>query len=287
MVAMEKKTRLKLLVSKLLPQRMWVQSVFLMIWLNPFGLRMHGMCSPVLHCYACPLASFACPIGVIAQLSAIHIFPFIAIGLLIVMGTFFGSLLCGWACPFGFLQDMAAKVSTPRFKLPKWTGHFRYVVLIITVLAIPYFFGEEHWLFFCQICPAGALEAAVPNMVNQAMASEKIIWPNAIKLTIFILFLVTIFFVNRPWCRILCPLGGIFSIFNRVSVFFLQIGTDKCNDCKRCHNLCEYGIEPDKTPNDTGCIRCLECTKCVPEAITPANIFEQTKVMPTPKKKDV
>jgi polyferredoxin len=284
MAAMEQKNRLKLFVSKILPQRMWVQSAFLMIWLDPFGLRMHGVCAPVFHCYACPLAAFACPIGVIAQFGAIHLFPFIAVGMLIIIGAFFGSLLCGWACPFGFLQDMAAKVPTPRFKLPQWTGHFRYVVLIVTVLAIPYFFGEEHWLFICRVCPAGALEAAVPNMVNQAMAGEKIAWPSAIKLTILILFLVAIFFVNRPWCRLLCPLGGIFSIFNRLSAFFLRIDTNICNDCEQCRDLCEYGIEPDRTPNDTGCIRCLECTKCASGATTPASIFEHTEVVPTPEK---
>ena len=277
MVAMEHKTRLNNFVSKLLPHRLWVQSASLLIWLDPFGLRMHGMCSPVLHCYACPLAAFACPIGVIAQLSAMHIFPFIAIGLLIIIGAAFGSLLCGWVCPFGFLQDLAAKVPTPRFELPKWTGYFRYVVLIIMVLAIPYFFGEGHWLFICRLCPAGALEAAVPNMVSQIVAGQKISPPGAIKLTILGLFLVTIFFVNRPWCRLLCPLGGVFSLFNRVSAFFLRIDADKCNACKQCHKLCEYGIEPDKTPNDTGCIRCLECTKCGPDAITPASIFEHAE----------
>jgi len=274
---MEQKNRLNVFVSKLLPQRMWVQSAFLMIWLDPFGLRMHGMCSPVLHCYACPLATFACPIGVIAQLGAVHIFPFVAIGLLILIGAVLGSLLCGWACPFGFLQDLATKVSAPKFELPKWTGYFRYVVLVITVLAIPYFFGEGHWLFICRICPAGAMEAAVPNMVNQAIAGQKIIWPSVIKLAILGLFLAAIFFVNRPFCRLLCPLGGVFSIFNRVSAIFLRIDTNKCNDCRQCHNLCEYGIEPDKKPNDIGCIRCLECTKCSPQAITVGTVFDRAE----------
>ena len=68
--------------SKLLGWRMWIQASFLMVWLDPLGLRMHTMCSPVFHCYACPLATFACPIGVIAQFGALHVFPFVAVGLL-------------------------------------------------------------------------------------------------------------------------------------------------------------------------------------------------------------
>jgi len=263
--------------SKLLGWRMWIQSAFLVLWLDPLGLRLHTMCSPVFHCYSCPLATFACPIGIIAQFSAMHLFPFVAVGLLVTVGILFGTLICGWVCPFGFLQDMAAKIPTPRFDLPKFTGYFKYVVLIVTVLAIPYFFGEEHLLFFCRICPAGALEARVPSMINQAIAGQSVVWPNALKLIILILFLIAIFFVKRPWCRMLCPLGAIFSLFNRFSAFFLRFNADKCTDCKRCHKLCEFGIEPEKSPNDLGCVRCLECTKCGPDALNLGSIFERTE----------
>jgi polyferredoxin len=276
MVAMVKKTKLGRFSAKLLGWRMWIQTAFLVVWLDPLGLRMHTMCSPVFHCYACPLATFACPIGVIAQFGALHVFPFIAIGFLIAVGALFGTLICGWACPFGFLQDLTAKVPTPKFDLPKFTGYFRYVVLIGTVLAIPYFFGEEHPLFVCRICPAGALESAVPTMARQAIAGQKVVWPNAVKLTILILFLIAIFFIKRPWCRVLCPLGAIFSLFNRVSAFFLRFNEDKCTHCEKCHKLCEYGIEPEKTPNNLSCIRCLECTKCSPDALNLGSIFEQT-----------
>ena len=254
---------------------MWVQSAFLLVWLDPLGLRLHTVCSPVFHCYACPLATFACPIGILAQFSALHIFPFMAVGLLIAVAALFGSLICGWVCPFGFLQDLVAKVPTAKFDLPKFTGYFRYVVLIGTVLAIPYFFGEGHPLFVCRVCPAGAIEAAVPNMISQATAGRQIAWPNTVKLTILGLFLIAIFFIKRPWCRILCPLGAIFSLFNRVSAFFLRFNADKCTDCQHCHQLCEYGIEPEKSPNDLRCVRCLECIRCDPGALTLGSIFEK------------
>jgi len=276
-VPMVKKTRLNNLASKLLGGRIWIQASFLLVWLDPLGLRWHTMCSPVFHCYACPLATFACPIGVIAQFSALHVFPFVAIGLLVAVGAVFGSLICGWVCPFGFLQDLVAKVSTPKFDLPKLAGHFRYVMLIGTVLAVPYFFGEEHPLFVCRICPAGALEAAVPNVVSQAIAGEQVVWPNAAKLIILGLFLLAIFFMRRPWCRLLCPLGAIFSLFNRISAFFLRFDAKECTHCEQCHQLCEYGIQPEKTPNDLSCTRCLECTKCSPGALTLGSIFEGTE----------
>jgi polyferredoxin len=272
MVAMAKKTDL---ISKLIPWRIWIQTGFLLVWLDPLGLRLHSICGAVYHCHACPLSTFACPIGVIAQFGALHVFPFIAVGLLIILGGLFGSLLCGWACPFGFLQDLLAKAPTPRFDLPRWTGHLRYVVLIVTVLAVPYAFGEGHWLFICRVCPAGALEAAMPNVIQQAVAGQKITWPNTLKVVVLILFLAAILYTKRPWCRILCPLGAVFSLFNRVSAFFLRLDPNQCTSCERCHKLCEFGIQPDRSTNDSRCIRCLECTKCGPGALTFASIFKR------------
>jgi ferredoxin-type protein NapH len=247
---------------------MWIQTAFLLVWLDPLALRLHGFCAPVFHCYSCPLATFACPIGVLANFSALHLFPFVALGLLIAVGAVFGSMVCGWACPFGLLQDLAAKTPTPKFDLPRWTGHLRYVVLAGAVLLVPFFFGETHPLFICKLCPAGALEGGIPDMVQQAAAGQPVVIPGLLKLAVLFAFLGAIFFVRRPWCRILCPLGAIFSLFNRVSVFFLRVDPPRCTDCHRCHKLCELGLQPDKAPNDSRCIRCLECTRCGPEALT-------------------
>lgn len=272
---MAERTRFAGFFARLQPYRLWVQTAFLMVWLDPLGIRYHGICAPVFHCYACPLATFGCPIGVLAQFSALHLIPFVTIGLLIVFGALVGSLFCGWACPFGLLQDLAARIPTPKFELPRWTGHFRFVILGALVLAIPYFseLGEEHPLFICRVCPAGGIEAALPSMASQALAGEPILWPSAVKLTIVGVFLVAILFVRRPWCRMLCPLGVIFSSMNRVSAFFLRFDRSGCTECGRCTKLCNYNIEPQKSPNDLRCIRCLECTRCKLGALAPHTIL--------------
>lgn len=271
---MVKKTNLQKFAAKLVPHRLWVQIAFLFVWLDPLAIRMHTMCSPVFHCYACPLATFACPIGVIAQFSALHMFPFIAVGLLILVGILLGALICGWICPFGLLQDLAAKVPTPRFKIPHWMGYFRYVVLFGAVLLVPWFFGEKHPLFICRICPAGGLESGVPLMVSAAGQGNLIPWPNAVKLAVIILFLVAIFFTIRPWCRVLCPLGAIFGFFNRFSVLSMKLEDQNCTQCGRCRTLCSYGGQPDKDPNSDTCLRCLECTQCAPGALQAGTVFD-------------
>ena len=261
--------------SKLIRHRIWVQTAFLLVWLDPLMLRLHNVCGGVFHCYSCPLALFACPIGVLANFSALHVVPFIALGTLILIGALVGTLVCGWACPFGWLQDLIGRIPTPKIELPAWTGYFRYVVLVLLVLAIPFFFGADHPLFICSVCPAGALEAGLPNTAKLALTGGTVVWPNAVKMTILVLLVVAMLFKWRPWCALFCPLGAIFALFNRVSVLALRFRKDKCTDCGLCHKPCRYGVRPDRMLEDPRCIRCLECTRC--GALKVATVFNRSE----------
>ena len=236
--------------SKLSRWRIWIQGAFLLAWLDPFMLRMHTVCSPVFHCYSCPLATFACPIGILANYSAIHMIPLAALGTLLVLGGLFGSLVCGWACPFGFLQDLLGRIPTPKFQLPNFLGYLRYVVLFGLVLAIPYLFGEGHPLFFCSLCPAGALEAALPQSAKLAIAGKAIVWPSEIKLGILAVVLVSTLFIWRPWCTVLCPLGAIYGLLNYVSLFFVRFHPAGCTDCDLLRQ-----VVPHSGPQRTTCQR--------------------------------
>jgi polyferredoxin len=283
--------------SRLVRWRTWIQAAFLLVWLDPLAvaagiyglassrlaslpawawpemLRLHNVCGPVFHCYACPLATFACPIGVLANFSALHTFPFLAVGTLILVSGIFAGFVCGWACPFGFLQDLVGRIPAPKFRLPAWTGHFRYGVLAILVVAVPFLWGEGHPLFICRVCPAGAIEGAMVNVGQAACAGKDIPWPSALKITILVLFFGAMFIKWRPWCTLLCPLGAIFGFFNRFSAVYLQFHHDQCSQCGRCSKVCPHGRRADKQSGDPTCIRCMECTRC--SAITVETILSR------------
>jgi polyferredoxin len=240
-------------------------------------LRVHNVCAPVFHCYSCPLATFACPIGVLANFSAIHVWPLMALGTLFLVGGFVGSLLCGWVCPFGFLQDLVGRIPTPKFNLPSWTGHLRYGVLIGLVLMVPFLWGEGHPLFICRLCPAGALEGAIPNVVTQAIEGSAITWPSVAKIIILALFGIAMFVKWRPWCRLFCPLGAAYGLFNRASLVVLGFHPERCDECGACRKRCKYGVIPEKGASGSvpGCIRCLECARC--GTITVTSVFERER----------
>ncbi len=260
-MAMAKK-KYRSMTAKLAAWRIWLQATFLLAWLDPLMLRLHTFCSPVFHCHSCPLATLACPIGVLANFSALHVFPFVAVGILLIAGVSLGGFVCGWVCPFGFLQDLVGRIPTPKFSIPGWMRHVRFVVLVGLVLFVPYLWGEEHALFFCRLCPAGALEAAVPNTVRLAVTGQEVVWPTLAKSAILVAFLLAMLFTWRPWCTVLCPLGAIFSLCNLFSFVFIRVQKESCTDCNRCQSLCRYGGGPREMAGDLQCIRCLDCTQC-------------------------
>jgi polyferredoxin len=231
---------------------------------------MFGICSPVFHCYACPLAAFACPIGVLAQFSALHTIPFIALGTLGVVGATVGGFVCGWACPFGLLQDLASRISPARFQLPAWSGYIRYFVLAGLVIAVPWFLGEGHPLFFCRLCPAAVLEVSLPGAIQARLAGQSFIWPNAIKIGVTLAVAGSMFFIRRPWCRVLCPLGAIFGLFSRFSMFTVRFYPGRCRQCGLCPPACAYGVDSAVRADDPRCIRCLECVRCNACHVEPA-----------------
>lgn len=249
----------------------------LTVWLAPVGRLLHGIPGCAFHCYSCPLSSFACPVGIAANYAALFPvafeIPYLLLGVLVLAGVTVGSLICGWACPFGFLQDLLAKLTPTKLRLPGWMGYARYVVLVGMVLLLPLILGsrgipyDDQVVSICRLCPAGALEAGLPYSIQSHMAGHGWLM-SGFKTAILLVFLVSAVVIYRPWCRIFCPLGGWLAMFNRWSLFHLRFKSESCIECNLCRSRCPVGVKVDQKVNVTGCIRCLECTKC--DALKPA-----------------
>ncbi len=147
-----------------------VSQVFFLLALNPYFFLYRGFCFPAMNCWACPAAAFGCPIGAIGHFLVLGLVPFLAVGVILLAGALVGRMICGWVCPFGFLQDLMMKVPVPKLRLPHVLSYLKYAVLAGMVFLVPLTFGIEKTesgvagsdFFFCNYCPAGTLEAAIP-----------------------------------------------------------------------------------------------------------------------------
>ena len=227
-----------------------------------------GFCVPGLNCYSCPGAVAACPLGSLqtALLSSKYKFPYYVLGTFLLLGLFLGRFICGFLCPFGFLQEFLHKIPTPKLPKSKVTralSHLKYGVLLIFVIVIPLIALAPG---FCKyLCPAGTLEAGIPLVLLQeklrALTGALFTW----KVAVLIVILLVCVFCYRSFCRFLCPLGAIYSFFNPVSFFGIKVDQTKCIHCDACVRHCKMDV---KKVCDRECIQCGECiSHCPVEAI--------------------
>jgi polyferredoxin len=231
-----------------------------------------GTCVPVLNCYSCPSALGACPVGAIQNFFATskfnlsiaqYQFGLYVIGFFGAVGSLVGRMPCGWLCPFGFLQELLYKIKTKKFRIPKFLTYMKYVVLAVFVVLLPLLIMDEYGFgqtWFCKwICPAGTLEAGVSLAAISADIRAQLGFLFSWKMGILILFIAWMIVSKRPFCRTTCPLGAIFALFNRVSLFRMVTYEDKCTLCNKCWEDCPVDIKVYEGANSPECIRCLKC----------------------------
>ncbi len=231
-------------------------------------------CAPGLNCYSCPAATVACPIGSLQAVTGSIKFDmtFYLTGLLLALGVVLGRFICGFLCPFGLIQELLHKIPTPKFHLPKPLRFVKYAVLIIFVLVLPVastnFVGAGDPTFCKYICPAGTLEGGLPMLATHPELQAVVGWLFALKLSILIIVVIGSIFIMRFFCKILCPLGAIYGLTNKISFYRLKVDEDKCISCGKCARVCPMDVNPTKTPNSAECIRCGRCAhECPVKAI--------------------
>lgn len=232
------------------------------------------ICLPGLNCYSCPGAIGACPIGAMQAVigSWNFKFAFYVAGFLMFMGAVTGRFVCGWLCPFGLIQDLLHKIPFPK-KITTFPGDkplrkLKYVVLVLFVILLPMFLVDilgQGAPYFCKfICPAGTLEGGLPLVLLNKSMHSAIGWLYAWKNLLLFVTIIISLFIYRPFCKYICPLGAIYSVFNPVSVFRYRVDKNKCTDCEACAKACKMQVNPAGNANDLECIRCGACKKACP-----------------------
>ena len=232
--------------------------------------KLKGMCVPGLNCYSCPGASFSCPLGTLQNaLSSIkYRIPMYIFGIFILFGLLLGRIICGFLCPFGLLQELLHKIPLPKIKKGRITrclSWLKYIILIVFVIYIPLYIGVSKGMpvpAFCKyICPAGTLEGGLPlvagNKSLQALIGRLFSW----KVLLLILILFSAIVLYRSFCRFLCPLGAIYSLFSKISIMGIKVDEGKCTACNACIHHCKMDI---KRVGDRECIQCGECSDVCP-----------------------
>lgn len=230
------------------------------------------VCVPGLNCYSCPAASGACPIGSFQAVvgSSKFNFSYYVTGTLILLGVLLGRFVCGFLCPFGWLQELLHKIpgkklSTKRLKA---LTYIKYVVLLFAVVLLPVLVVNDLGMgdpFFCKyICPQGVLEGAIPLAAANAGIRSALGHLFTWKLAVLIAVVVLSVLFYRPFCKWICPLGAFYALMNRVSLLGIRVDACKCVSCGKCSKVCQMNVDVVRAPNHAECIRCGKCIGVCP-----------------------
>ena len=225
------------------------------------------VCVPGLNCYSCPGAVGACPVGSLQNfLGGLNFrIPYYIVGLLVFFGALLGRAVCGFLCPFGWIQEFLNKIpfyKKNRFKADKALRSVKYFVLAATLL-LPLFVKLTP--FFCKyLCPSGTL-AGILLAASDRMIRGQLGWLFTWKAAVLLTLIAASLVIWRPFCKYLCPLGALYGFFNKIALYRMDFDMAKCVHCGACAKTCRMNIDPARTPNSMECIRCGDCVRSCPQ----------------------
>jgi len=161
---------------------------------------------------------------------------------------------CGWLCPFGALQELTNNLAqwfkVPQIKMPFGLHERLWPIKYVIFLGL---FG----LSFYSVALAETYAEIEPfkTAIILKFARE---WP-------FVIFALTLLaaglFIERFYCRYLCPLGAALAIPGRIRMFEWLKRYPECGSpCQRCAKECPVdAIHPEGQINVNECIYCMHC----------------------------
>ncbi|MDF3853903.1 4Fe-4S binding protein [Paracoccus sp. P2] len=161
---------------------------------------------------------------------------------------------CGWLCPFGALQELTNQVAR-KLRIPQWT--------------LPWGLHERLWpvkyMIFLGLFGVSLMSVERAEHLAEVEPFKTAIILNFVRAWPFVAYaaalLIAGLFVERFYCRYLCPLGAALAIPARIRMFdWLKRYRECGNPCQICAQQCPVqSIHPTGEINPNECINCMHC----------------------------
>ena len=161
---------------------------------------------------------------------------------------------CGWLCPFGALQELTNRIGRA-LHIPQWT--------------LPWGLHERLWpvkyMIFLGLFGVSLMSVERAEHLAEVEPFKTAIILNFVREWPFVLYAVALLiaglFVERFFCRYLCPLGAALAIPARLRMFdWLKRYRDCGNPCQTCAHQCPVqAIHPTGEINPNECVNCMHC----------------------------
>jgi ferredoxin len=190
--------------------------------------------------------------------------------------AYFGFYRKGCICPIGSPQNVVYGLFNPDYAVPLTVLIFCFAPIVVALFA-----GRA---FCAGVCPQGALQdfmlikpVTVPPWLEESLSVVPYIFLGAgliyagtgtgfvicrydpfvpffrlsggsFMLTVGAVFLLAGMFVGRPYCRFLCPYGGLLRLASLTSKWRVRVTPDVCTQCRLCEQSCPFGAMREPAP---------------------------------------
>ena len=176
----------------------------------------------------------------------------------VLLGRFF----CGFLCSFGALGDLIYAVSgkfmkhrrLPGRKLDRIMKWGKYIIL----LGLFIFVWNLGVVISNDINPI-----YVFGMLSRPTTTEALTSAISIGGLLLLIIMIGSTFVERFFCRYLCPAGAILSVLSLPRLFRIKRNNETCVSCSACNHKCSMGVEVSHGKRITSG-ECINCMKCIP-----------------------
>ena len=192
----------------------------------------------------------------------------------VILTITFGRFFCGWVCPFGTLHQFTGFVANRKKKAAQKIQLNKYrKAQCIKYFILIFFLGMAAFPSLAATLQTGLLDP-IPlvtrsfNLVILAIADRGVNLVSAgprfyegawLILAIFLAAVLLNVVIGRFYCRFVCPLGALFAILGRFSIWRIGKKVKECTDCKLCEVNCEGACQPSTSIRISECVLCLNC----------------------------
>ncbi|MBN2455351.1 MAG: 4Fe-4S binding protein [Sedimentisphaerales bacterium] len=200
----------------------------------------------------------------------------------IILTIIFGRFFCSWVCPLGsvnhFVGFLGNRQRTAKQKLQvneyRNAQQIKYYILI-SFLALCAFPSIAVSLQTGLLDPIALITRSF-NLVllpiadrsaNFLSVDDRFYELGWLVFAIFITIILLNLVIPRFYCRFICPLGALFAILSRFSIWRIGKKQSPCRDCKNCQQWCEGACNPSGNIKIGECVLCFNCREICPDEV--------------------